>query len=125
MTASTDNKPAIRREFPGGISLVWTSNIGGAFYVTNVLAMTAKWTWLQSSNYLTALAPPSHWYVNGKLVSEPPRFEFIAIRSETIEPPAGGDASAWHSYQQRMRGRAPITIDNVNPPPQINYDFKK
>jgi hypothetical protein len=111
-------RPIIRREFVGGVSLIWTSGVGGVFYTTNAAALVPMWHFLSSTSWTTSVAP--RIYVNGKLVAEPPDFGIRSTWVERLDAPASGDAAAMDSYVHRMRGRNVDTYDFRHPPPPVN-----
>ena len=123
--AATSPSPVNRLELLGGVSLVWTSGLGRAFYVTNVDALTTMLSSPRRTNWQAALAPRRWWYVDGKRVSEPPQFSINGPGVQKLDPPAPGDVAALQSYIERMRYRSVDTLDNVNPPPKLDFDLNR
>jgi len=101
------SRPVIQREFAG---------------VTNAEALTTIWNFMRSTSWEAAVTPGVYWYVDGKLVAEPPRFRITGSRAENLDPPPVGDAAATQMYLQRMRSRAVDTFDfrHSSPPLDLN-----
>jgi hypothetical protein len=122
---ATSPSPVNRLGLLGGVSLVWTSGLGRAFYVTNLDPLTIMLSSPRSTNSQAAFAPRRWWYVGGKRVSEPPQFNISGPWVQRLDPPAPADAAALHSYIERMQSRSVDTLDNVNPPPKLDLDLNR